>query len=131
MTPIIAECCQIKATIVEGDERESGPRRALNFGHTIAHALEAATKYRRFRHGEAVAYGMLAAAEVAVARGVLPDADRSALAALITQMGPLPPVSDLDPAQVLEAVTRDGRQELAQGASKLEAISRLVEKRAR
>ena len=107
LVPIIAECCQIKATIVEGDERESGPRRALNFGHTIAHALEAATKYRRFRHGEAVAYGMLAAAEVAAARGVLPSADRSALAALIAQMGPLPPVSDLDPAQVLEAVARD------------------------
>jgi 3-dehydroquinate synthase len=107
LAPIIAECCQIKATIVEGDERESGPRRALNFGHTIAHALESTTKYRRFRHGEAVAYGMLAAAEVAAARGVLPGPDRSALATLIAQMGPLPPVSDLDPAQVLEAVARD------------------------
>jgi 3-dehydroquinate synthase len=107
LTPVIAECCQIKAAIVESDERESGPRRALNFGHTIAHALEAATRYRRFRHGEAVAYGMLAAAEVAVARGVLSSADRDALAALIVQMGPLPPVSDLDPAHVLEAVARD------------------------
>ena len=107
LTPTIAECCQIKASIVQADERESGPRRALNFGHTIAHALEAATRYRRFRHGEAVAYGMLAAAEVAVARGVLPADDRRALAALIAQMGPLPPVSDLDPAQVLEAVARD------------------------
>ncbi len=107
LTPTIAECCQIKASIVQADERESGPRRALNFGHTIAHALEAATRYRRFRHGEAVAYGMLAAAEVAVARGVLPADDRRALAALIAQMGPLPPVSDLDPSQVLEAVARD------------------------
>jgi 3-dehydroquinate synthase len=107
LTPTIAECCQIKASIVQADERESGPRRALNFGHTIAHALEAATRYRRFRHGEAVAYGMLAAAEVAVARGVLPADDRRVLAALIAQMGPLPPVSDLDPSQVLEAVARD------------------------
>jgi 3-dehydroquinate synthase len=107
LTPVIAECCQIKAAIVESDERESGPRRALNFGHTIAHALEAATRYRRFRHGEAVAYGMLAAAEIGVARGVLSSADRDALAALIVQMGPLPPVSDLDPAHVLEAVARD------------------------
>jgi 3-dehydroquinate synthase len=107
LVPIIAECCQIKASIVERDERESGPRRALNFGHTVAHALEAVTKYRRFRHGEAVAYGMLVASEVAVARGVLADDDRRALAALVTQMGPLPPVSDLPPAQILEAVARD------------------------
>ena len=107
LTPVIAECCQIKAAVVEGDERESGPRRALNFGHTIAHALEAATRYRRFRHGEAVAYGMLAAAEIAVTRGLLSGDDRDALTALIVQMGPLPPVSDLDPAYVLEAVTRD------------------------
>ena len=107
LTPVIAECCQIKAAVVEGDERESGPRRALNFGHTIAHALEAATRYRRFRHGEAVAYGMLAAAEIAVTRGLLSDDDRDALTALIVQMGPLPPVSDLNPAHVLEAVTRD------------------------
>jgi len=107
LTPVIAECCQIKAAVVEGDERESGPRRALNFGHTIAHALEAATRYRRFRHGEAVAYGMLAATEIAVTRGLLSGDDRDALTALIVQMGPLPPVSDLNPAHVLEAVTRD------------------------
>jgi 3-dehydroquinate synthase len=107
LVPIIAECCQIKASIVERDERESGPRRALNLGHTVAHALEAVTKYRRFRHGEAVAYGMLVASEVAVGRGVLADDDRRALAALVTQMGPLPPVSDLPPAQILEAVARD------------------------
>jgi 3-dehydroquinate synthase len=107
LVPVIAECCQIKASVVERDERESGPRRALNFGHTIAHALEAVTKYRRFRHGEAVAYGMLAAAEIAAARGVLPAEDRNELAALITLMGPLPPVSDLPHAQVLEAIARD------------------------
>jgi 3-dehydroquinate synthase len=55
LLPIIAESCRIKASIVEQDERESGLRRTLNFGHTAGHALEAITKYRRFRHGEAVA----------------------------------------------------------------------------
>ena len=57
--------------MVAVDEREAGLRRILNFGHTVGHALEAVTKYRRFRHGEAVGYGMLAAAELAVARGAL------------------------------------------------------------
>jgi 3-dehydroquinate synthase len=107
LMPIITESCRIKAAVVGQDERESGPRRALNFGHTAGHALEAVTKYRRFRHGEAVAYGMLIAADLAVRRGAMPDADRQRLAALITRMGPLPPVADLPAAQILEAMTRD------------------------
>jgi 3-dehydroquinate synthase len=107
LVPIIAESCRIKAAIVEQDERESGPRRALNFGHTVGHALEAVTKYKRFLHGEAVAYGMMAASALGVARGVLAAADRDALRALITQMGPLPPVGDLSASQLLEAVARD------------------------
>ena len=107
LLPVVAESCQIKARIVEQDERESGLRRTLNFGHTAGHALEAVTKYRRFLHGEAVAYGMLAAAELAAARGVLPAADREALAAQIMQMGPLPPVSDLSAAEIIEATKRD------------------------
>jgi 3-dehydroquinate synthase len=107
LVPVIAECCRIKGKVVEEDERESGPRRALNFGHTIGHALEAVTKYRRFRHGEAVGYGMLAAASLAVERGTMSAAERDALAAVITQMGPLPSVSDLSAQQVVEAVGRD------------------------
>jgi len=107
LVPVIAESCRIKAAVVGEDERESGPRRMLNFGHTAGHALEAITKYRRFRHGEAVAYGMLTAAELAAARGVMPQADRDALRALIVKMGPLPPVGDLETAQILDAVARD------------------------
>jgi 3-dehydroquinate synthase len=107
LVPIIADCCRIKGSVVEQDERESGPRRALNFGHTLGHALEAVTKYRRFRHGEAVGYGMLAAADLAVTRGAMPAADRDALAELIAQMGPMPSVSDLSAAQVVEAAGRD------------------------
>jgi 3-dehydroquinate synthase len=107
LLPVIAESCRIKASVVEQDEREAGLRRILNFGHTVGHALEAVTKYRRFRHGEAIAYGMLAAAELAVARGVFPEADREALGAQIMQMGPLPPVADLSSDQVIEASARD------------------------
>ena len=58
---------------MSADEKEAGLRRILNFGHTAGHALEAVTKYRRFRHGEAVAYGMLVAAELGVMRGALAD----------------------------------------------------------
>ena len=107
LVPIIGESCTIKATVVGLDERESGPRRMLNFGHTAGHALEAVTKYKRFRHGEAIAYGMLAAAEIAVVRGVMPDADRQALARTIMKLGPLPPVGDLSTKDVLEAMRHD------------------------
>jgi len=107
LLPTIADSCRIKAAVVGEDERESGRRRILNFGHTAGHALEAVTKYRRFRHGEAVAYGMLAAAELARARGVLPAADRDALGALIVAMGPLPAVADLAASEVVDAAARD------------------------
>ncbi len=107
LVPIIAESCQIKASVVSLDEKESGPRRMLNFGHTAGHALEAVTKYKRFRHGEAIAYGMLVAAEIGVARAVLPEADRHALGTIIMKLGPLPPVGDLSTKEVLEAVRHD------------------------
>jgi len=107
LTPVIAESCRIKATVVSADEREAGPRRILNFGHTAGHAIEAVTKYRRFRHGEAVGYGMLVAAEIAVGRGALADRDRQALADLIASLGPLPPIADLSPAQMIEAMQHD------------------------
>jgi 3-dehydroquinate synthase len=103
----IVESCRIKARIVTADEREGGPRRVLNYGHTVGHALEAATKYRRFRHGEAIAYGMMAAADLSVERGALADRERQALVRLITQLGPLPPISDIPMADILEAVHRD------------------------
>jgi 3-dehydroquinate synthase len=107
LLPVIAASCRIKAAIVEADEREHGVRRLLNFGHTIGHALEAVTKYRRFRHGEAIAYGMLAAASLGVERGVTPRVALQRLQQLVMQMGPLPPVGDLERAQVVEAIRHD------------------------
>jgi 3-dehydroquinate synthase len=107
LTTVIAESCRIKASVVVADEKESGLRRILNFGHTAGHALESVTKYRRFRHGEAVGYGMLAAAELAVARGALAEADRQTLADVIASLGPLPPISDISVALVLEAMKHD------------------------
>jgi 3-dehydroquinate synthase len=107
LTPMIAECCRIKAAIVADDEREAGPRRVLNFGHTVGHALEASTQYRRFLHGEAVAYGMLAACALGAARGVCTRADHATVAGLIAQLGPLPPLGDLSAAAHLDLMRRD------------------------
>ena len=107
LTYVIAESCRIKAGVVSADERESGVRRILNFGHTAGHGLEAITKYRRFRHGEAIAYGMLVAAELARARTALAERDRQALADVIASLGPLPPIADLSAAQMLEAMQHD------------------------
>ena len=107
LVPIIAQSCRIKADIVSKDEREGGLRRLLNFGHTAGHAIEAVTKYRRFRHGEAVGYGMLAVADLALRRGAFDAGDRDALAALIARLGPLPSVRDLSAAEVVEATRRD------------------------
>jgi 3-dehydroquinate synthase len=107
LVPAIVDSCRIKADVVSKDERESGLRRTLNFGHTVGHALEAITHYRRFRHGEAIALGMLAAADLAVARGAMAERERMALAQLITKLGPLPSVTDLSITEAIEAIRRD------------------------
>ena len=107
LAAIVSESCRIKATVVAADEREAGPRRILNFGHTAGHALEAVTKYRRYRHGEAVAYGMLVAAELAVSRGALSPDHRDALSHLIASLGPLPAIADVTAGQIWEAVQHD------------------------
>lgn len=107
LTPLIGKCCEIKARVVMSDERESGPRRALNFGHTFGHALEAVTKYRRFRHGEAIGYGMLAAARLSVLRGLMTVDEEARLARIIRSLGPMPVVTDLKAKDVLAAAAHD------------------------
>jgi len=107
LLPVVKECSDIKVRVVQSDEREHGVRRILNFGHTAGHALEAVTKYKRFLHGEAVAYGMLVAAELGVQRGLMPADDRDALADVIAKMGPLPAVADIPVPEVLEAIGHD------------------------
>jgi 3-dehydroquinate synthase len=107
LTPVIAECCRIKAAVVANDEREAGGRRVLNFGHTVGHALEAATRYRRFLHGEAVGYGILAACEIAAERGTMTLDQQAQVARLIAHLGPLPPVADLSASAQLDHMRRD------------------------
>jgi 3-dehydroquinate synthase len=89
---VIAQSVHLKAEVVAADERENGLRRILNFGHTIGHALEADTEYRHFLHGEAVAWGMVAAAHVAVATGHLHVEDGKRITQAVLARGKLPKV---------------------------------------
>ncbi len=80
---IVRRSCEIKANVVSADERETGLRMILNFGHTIGHAIEAALAYKRISHGEAVLIGMLAESHIAAARNLLPRTDLERIQALI------------------------------------------------
>jgi 3-dehydroquinate synthase len=107
LLPAIVASCRIKADVVSKDEREGGLRRILNFGHTVGHALESVTKYRRFRHGEAIGYGMIAAADLSAARGLLAQTERDRIVSTIRSLGSLPKVDDLSMSEILAAVGRD------------------------
>jgi len=90
---VIAESVKLKAEVVSADERESGLRRVLNLGHTIGHALESATKYKHFLHGEAVAWGMIAATYIAAATGRLERDCAREITGSVLALGTLPPVN--------------------------------------
>ncbi len=89
---LITECIRVKAEVVEADERENDLRRILNFGHTIGHALEAETSYRYFLHGEAVAWGMVAAAMIAAAMQKTSPATAQRIISSVLAYAPLPKV---------------------------------------
>jgi 3-dehydroquinate synthase len=90
---MIAESVKLKAEIVSADERESGLRRVLNFGHTIGHALEAESGYRRFLHGEAVGWGMIAAAHISAKLGRCDEDTARRIADRALSLAPLPKVN--------------------------------------
>lgn len=89
---LIAECVQVKADVVAADERESGLRRILNFGHTVGHALEAETGYKQFLHGEAVAWGMVAASMIAAGMQKTEATAAQRIIQLVLAYAPLPKV---------------------------------------
>jgi 3-dehydroquinate synthase len=103
---LILESVRLKARIVEEDEREQGMRRWLNFGHTIGHALEAETGYRRLLHGEAVGWGMLAAARIAKSMGMLRGDDAGRIHAGVLGLGGLPGVR-VKPGNILKRIQSD------------------------
>ncbi len=113
LTAIIAAHCHFKASIVAGDERESidrddrRSRRILNFGHTTAHALESVTGYRRFRHGEAVGYGILVAGALSKNLGMLSSGELELLRDAVAACGPLPRANDIDISRLMRAMKSD------------------------
>lgn len=88
---VIVASVRVKAEVVSADEKESGLRMILNFGHTIGHAIEAATHYRKLLHGEAVAWGSIAALHLSLSRGRISHEDFARMANLILRYGPIPP----------------------------------------
>ncbi len=103
---LITECIRVKADVVSADEQEHGERRILNFGHTIGHALETETNYRRFLHGEAVGWGMIAASMIGVHMQVTEPATARRIAALVLAYSPLPKV-DVDGRRIMKRLLSD------------------------
>jgi 3-dehydroquinate synthase len=96
-----------KARVVSLDERESGIREILNFGHTFAHALESVTRYRKYLHGEAVGWGMIAATRLAASSRMFSEKDTARVMSLIARVGPLPPWPNASPARLIAAMQAD------------------------
>ena len=97
---IIADCARIKAEVVSADEREGDLRRILNYGHTLGHALEAETGYRALLHGEAVAFGMIAAGRLAEITKLLTSDTREAIERTILDYGPIPAFNGVSAASL-------------------------------
>ena len=104
---IIAESVRMKAEVVSADERESGVRKILNFGHTFGHALEVETGYTRFLHGEAVAWGMRAAVYLAEMTGYLSAEDSVEILETIARYGPVPPMHGIRAENLLARLVHD------------------------
>jgi 3-dehydroquinate synthase len=90
---VIADSVRLKASVVSADERESGLRQVLNFGHTIGHALEAETRYTQLLHGEAVAWGMIAATHIALSTGKLDSVTAGRISNSVLGFGRLPRIT--------------------------------------
>ena len=91
LTHVVTASVRVKVDVVANDERESGLRMILNYGHTIGHAIEAATSYKQLLHGEAVGWGSIAATHLGLSRGLITQAQSDRIIALILRYGPLPP----------------------------------------
>lgn len=104
---MICDSVRIKAEVVSGDEKEEDRRRILNFGHTFGHALEAETGYSKFLHGEAVAWGMKAAALLGEKEQMLSRLERQEIFQCVNSYGPFPPLNGINPARLADRLKSD------------------------
>lgn len=105
---VVRESCRIKATVVAQDETEGGLRAILNYGHTVGHAVETLTGYGKYTHGEAVGIGMVAAARLAAARGLLPVTDLGRIENLVRRAGlPVEIPEEVAPEGLVESIRHD------------------------
>ena len=103
---VIAASVKLKAAVVNADEREGGLRRVLNFGHTLGHAFEAETGYKKLLHGEAVAWGMIAATRIAEQLRMLSSKEAARIIQTTLRVGPLPPVR-VSPKKIVRRLLSD------------------------
>jgi 3-dehydroquinate synthase len=106
LTRVVVDSVRVKAEVVSADEREGGLRMILNLGHTLGHAIEAATGYKQLLHGEAVAWGMLAAAAIGKRRGLMTVAEHDRVERVILMYGPLKRF-EADAAQLVTLTAKD------------------------
>lgn len=106
LTHVVAASVRVKADVVANDERESGLRMILNYGHTLGHAIEAATGYKQLLHGEAVGWGSIAATRLGQMRGMISEAEADRIIQLILRYGPLTPAS-VRAAKLVELTASD------------------------
>jgi 3-dehydroquinate synthase len=104
---LVAKCAAIKADVVMADEKEGDLRRILNFGHTVGHALEAAAKYQRIRHGEAVGYGMIAAARISSMLQKIADPELARIEDAVASISRLPALNGVKSKAIMDALHHD------------------------
>ena len=106
-TEIVKRSSGLKGKVVGGDEKEAGWRMILNFGHTIGHALEAATEYGELLHGEAVSIGMMGAARLSQKHAGLGDEAVARMSGMLKRFGLPTSMPELDPERLIEAMFLD------------------------
>lgn len=111
MRRVLAGAIRFKARIVSRDERETGLRRVLNFGHTIGHALETLSGYHGLRHGEAVGWGMIGATRLAVRVRRLAPRDAERIIGLVHALGRLPPLPRIPPGRIYGQLFADKKKQ--------------------
>ena len=127
LTYAVRRCCELKAAIVAADERESGVRALLNFGHTFGHAIEAGTGYGSWLHGEAIAAGMVMATELSLSLKLIGPEDVSRVRRLLEKAGLPTQGPALAPERLMELMAGD--KKAAQGRLRfvlLESVGRAV-----